>query len=382
MEEKVVCYYCGTIYDPEEKKCPLCGSTRHAEQAVIPQRRERLTERERRQRRSKGGKYSAKAASKLKSKPVMIAALVFLTLAVLVLLWFIGDMIGWWPGLEDTVERETQANVVVNDSCTELIAEPTKLDFNGVGAQLKLRISVNVGSNDTLYCTSADPSIVSISETGETEEGEEYKSVTFTLTALAEGETEISITCGKQTATCPVTVGDAEPIETTPTGIDPNYIPELNRMEVTFEEKEATVTLKVTNLPASASVIWRSADESIATVDANGVVTAVGSGETRITAEVNGSTIDAIVKCSFADVGDNDGAHLERTDVTVSVGESFPLYLYNSDSEHIDDIYYIIDDESICKVEDNYVTALDYGTTTVTVVYNGVQYTCIVRVTG
>ena len=33
MENKVVCDYCGTIYDGSREKCPLCGSTTRAEGA-------------------------------------------------------------------------------------------------------------------------------------------------------------------------------------------------------------------------------------------------------------------------------------------------------------------------------------------------------------
>ena len=33
MENKVVCDYCGTIYDGSREKCPLCGSTTRAEAA-------------------------------------------------------------------------------------------------------------------------------------------------------------------------------------------------------------------------------------------------------------------------------------------------------------------------------------------------------------
>ena len=35
MENKVVCDYCGTIYDGSREKCPLCGSTTRAEAAAL-----------------------------------------------------------------------------------------------------------------------------------------------------------------------------------------------------------------------------------------------------------------------------------------------------------------------------------------------------------
>jgi hypothetical protein len=54
--------------------------------------------------------------------------------------------------------------------------------------------------------------------------------------------------------------------------------------------------------------------------------------------------------------------------------------LYNSDSEHIDDIQYLVDDTEVCVVENNYVKGVGSGTTTVTVVYKGEKFVCIVRV--
>ena len=95
MEEKAVCYYCATVYPADQAKCPLCGSTKRSEDFVIPIRRERITEAERKQRQ-KGGKYAAqktptpkppkkKAQTNINRKPFLVGALIFLLLAVLVL---------------------------------------------------------------------------------------------------------------------------------------------------------------------------------------------------------------------------------------------------------------------------------------------------------
>lgn len=394
MEEKVVCYYCGTVFPLADQKCPLCGGTRHTEYQQVPQRRERAQELQRREqeretprpkRKAGGGKFAAaKKSSGRAPKGVLIAALILLALAVVFVTWFIGDMIGWWGGMEDDVERESLPTVQVNEECTFLHAEPARLDFTELGETLYLTVSVNPECREVLYCTSSDSKIVFVSEEGVTAEGIEEKSVTFTLTALAEGETTVEIVCGKKNQSCPVTVCKLTPEQTEPTqpaqpGVDPDFIPELNRMEVTFEEAEATVTLKVTNLPEGAEVIWRSSDETIVTVDADGVLTAVNGGEATVVAEVNGKQTEVKVICEFATANNNDGAHLERTDVTVEVGDEFPLYLYNSESEHIDDIVYEVDDESVCKVEDNYVIVVGAGTTKVRVIYNGEEYVCIVR---
>ena len=251
MEEKVVCYYCGTVFPLADQKCPLCGGTRHTEYQQVPQRREREQEDVRPKHTAKGGRFAAtKKTSPKAPKGILIAALILLALAVVFVTWFIGDMIGWWGGLEDDVERESLPTVQVNEECTLLRAEPARLDFTEQGETLSLTVRVNSECREVLYCSSSDPKVVAVSEEGITEEGTEEKSVTFTLTAIAEGEATVDIVCGKKNQSCPVTVGKLTPDQTEPTqpaqpDIDPNYVPELNRMEVRFEEAEETVTLKV-----------------------------------------------------------------------------------------------------------------------------------------
>ncbi len=386
MEEKAVCYYCATVYPADQDKCPLCGSTKRTEDFVIPQRRERITDQERK-RNQKGGKFAApKRSAKPKKetatnrKPFLIAAVIFLFLAALVLFWFIADMIGWIPGLENGVDRETQPGVSVNVDCTELRADPTRLNFVNIGQSLELCISTNLTCEETVYCTSDDTTVVTIAQDAESGATGEAKSVIFTVTAKAEGTTVISVSCGKLTIGVPVTVvSDGEPEESTHTTDD--FIPELNWQEVEFTTAEESVELKVTNLPQGATVIWMSGDETVVTVDESGVATAVGRGETTVTCDVNGVTAQVKIHCDIQEATeDNDGAHLETTDVTVRVGDKFPLFLYDSESEHIDDITYVVDDASICEVVDNYVKALSSGTTKVRVIYKDQEYVCIVRV--
>lgn len=389
MEEKVYCYYCGTAYLPEDGKCPLCGSTKQAsmEDRPKPVHRERRTEVQRKAVEEKPAQpVRRKKAQHRENKKVLATALVFLSLAVVLLLWFIGDMIGWWPGLEDLIDREPQTTVSENTDCTQLLSDRLSIDFQNVGETAELCISVNRSCAETLYCVSNRPDVVSVSQDAKTSEGTELKSVTFTVTAVAPGATEISIACGKQSLSCPVTVAGAPQVSeeegttTTEPPTEIEYVPELNRMVVELDAKDATVTMKVTNLPEGAEVLWRSDNEGIASVNEEGVVTAVAPGKTTVTAEVNGKTVSAEVNCTFEEELDNDGAHLETTDATIKVGERFPLYLYNSDSKHIDDIQYLVDDTSICVVDGNYVEGVGKGTTTVTVVYNGEKYVCIVRV--
>ena len=388
-DQKVVCYYCGTIYDEERGKCPLCGSTARSTDVQQPARRERLTEEERKARRNAAkGKYAAPKKKKSEQeapKGILIAAVVFLALAVLVVLYFIGDMIGWWPGFENIVERDAPSVSVVSGECEELLLSSETLRFAAAGETKELTVSVNLSCDEKVYCHSEDSQVAEVAETATTAMGKELKSVTFTVKAVSEGQTQIVVQCGDKLASCEIVCGaetSSQPENSDVSTSGDAFVPKLNYdSDVTLNEKGESATLRVTNLPDGAEVLWRSADESIASIDADGKVTAVGSGTTTVTVEVEGKTAEVKVNCIFS--GSNgSGAHLQagREDVSVSVGEKFDLYLYDSDGNHIDDVTYTVGDASICEVKDSYVTALARGTTKVTVTYKGEEFVCIVRV--
>lgn len=391
MENKVVCYYCGTIYDEERGKCPLCGSTSCAASTEQPTQRLRAREEERRARRNgSSGKFAAQKRKPQKQQPtpkgILVAAVVILALAVLVVLYFIGDMIGWWPGLEDRVERKEPSISVANTDCSELTITPEALEFSAAGETKELTVRVNLSCEEKVYCHSEDSQIAAISEQAVTAMGEKTKSVTFTVQAIAQGKTQIVVQCGDKSVSCSVVCGagaSSQPDDPNNPTVNGEFTPELNySSDVSLNQKGESTTLRVTNLPDGAEVLWRSSNESIASVDAEGKVTAVGSGTTTVTAEVDGKTAEVTIRCDFSGGSTENGAHLQagREDVSVSVGEKFDLYLYDSEGNHIDDITYTVEDSSICEVKNSYVTALARGTTKVIVTYNGQEFVCVVRV--
>ena len=178
MENKVVCDYCGMIYDGSREKCPLCGSTTRAEAAPAAPRR-RLTEEERKARRrtqqeEQRAQQDAQRARREEDRQARLeerrrvpqkqrsskapetqggiprgylrAAVVFLTMAVLVVLFFIGDMIGWWPGLEDVLRATTPSETAAaqDAALAEQLAleeaRANKLAWTADAASLEARV--------------------------------------------------------------------------------------------------------------------------------------------------------------------------------------------------------------------------------------------------
>ena len=114
-----------------------------------------------------------------------------------------------------------------------------------------------------------------------------YTSETKTVTALKEGQTQITVTVDGQTASCTVTV--------TPRAISVESIT-LNKTQLSLV-KGATETLTATVLPTTATdkaVTWESSDTAVATVE-NGVVTAVAAGNATITAKAGEKTATCAV---------------------------------------------------------------------------------------
>jgi uncharacterized protein YjdB len=111
------------------------------------------------------------------------------------------------------------------------------------------------------------------------------------VTGVAEGETTITVTTadGGKTAVCTVTVSDGI-IHVTGVTLDKESV-EL--------EPEAAVQLSATVKPDDAtdkSVTWESADNGIATVNQDGLVTGVADGETTITVTTADGSLTAECK--------------------------------------------------------------------------------------
>lgn len=153
--------------------------------------------------------------------------------------------------------------ISLNEKSATMMVDATK--------QLKVTYSPsNTTADKTVTWTSSDDSVASVSDTG-------------LITAKKIGTATITATvAGKFTATCKVTV--SQPVDISGIALS------ADSLILVAGSKE---TLEAAALPANTTesydVTWKSSDTSVATVDNNGIITAVAEGTATITAEITGS---------------------------------------------------------------------------------------------
>ena len=135
----------------------------------------------------------------------------------------------------------------------------------------------------------------------------------------------------------------------------------------------ATGTLTVSG--GGESYTWSSSDESVATVDDAGVVTAVGTGSATITVTDGYTSAECTVQ-----VGGNSAASgftINREDFTQGVGQKWQLKIEGTDSP----VTWTIEDSSIATIDaDGTVTGVSAGITTAYGTVDGQILECIVRI--
>ena len=182
------------------------------------------------------------------------------------------------------VALSSQDGTLTASKTIEVVVTPTDITTTdtltlttGEAAALETAVAPEDATHVAITYTSSDDAIATVSDAGE-------------VTAVAAGEADITAAVDgtELAAVCQVTVLPA--IESV----------ELSDTALTLQPEE-TAQLTYTVAPEEAladNVTYTSSDEAVATVDAEGNVTAVADGTATITVEVNGVTAECEVTVS------------------------------------------------------------------------------------
>ncbi|MYJ88206.1 MAG: hypothetical protein F4042_00035, partial [Gemmatimonadetes bacterium] len=228
-----------------------------------------------------------------------------------------------------------------------------------IGATVQLTATVrdqneNVMSDVTVTWSSGDESVATVDDQG-------------LVTAVGNGMAEITAQAGDVMGTAAITVTVFEPVATSIL-VEPDAH--------TLEAIDATVQLTATvldqreNAMMDATVTWSSGDESVATVDANGLVTAVGNGTAEITAQAGDAMGSAAITVSQVPANISIEVDAEATTLT-EIGQTLQLMASVSDSNDVPiaepDVKWMSSDEAVATVaEDGLVEAVGDGMAEVT----------------
>ena len=157
----------------------------------------------------------------------------------------------------------------------------------------------------------------------------------------------------------------------------------LDKTSVSLNVGES-VTLAATVKPDNASdktVTWSSSKTSVATVDANGKVTAVAEGNATITAKAGDKTATCTVTVKKKVVAVSS-ISLDKTSLELKEGETATLIAtVNPDNATNKAVTWSSDKTSVATVNaSGKVTAVAEGTATITAKAGGKTATCIISV--
>jgi uncharacterized protein YjdB len=248
---------------------------------------------------------------------------------------------------------------------TGIILSPATLQLNlGQSSTLTAIITPSNATNKNITWTSDHPGAVTVNN--------------GVVTAVGKGSATITATTedGGKTATCVVTV--VVPV----TGVS------LSKTSLNMVAGGHTATLVPLITPADAdnnNVTWASLDESVATVDASGVVTPIAAGITSITVTtVDGSHTASCTVTVGATPVSVDGISLNYSTYELKVGDSDLVlipFITPADATNVN-VNWTSDKNEVATVDNGTVTAVGPGeaTITATTVDGGFSDTCVIKV--
>lgn len=406
---KVICDVCGTTYPETATQCPICGSAKTTTTTTsVGQDQEtgytyvkggRFSKTNVRRRNKKGKELERRPSrnkdpEKDSASGILIAIVILLVIAIVAVLGYMGIRVllsndaatpdDSTPPAISTPSDPTDPSGPSGIPCTGVSVLRPIIEFTAAGNAQLLSCSVTpANTTDPLVFTSSDPAVATVSEKG-------------LVTAVGGGQAIITITCGNMVAQCQINCNFGGNTETTePT--DPTE-PEVSvpaGYQLTLKYKEFTmsksypdpVNIYVSNTTVKATdITWTSDDPNIATVNEKGVVTAVGKGWTTIRATFGDQTASCKVIVAFEPETPKEYKYkISHTDVTIKVGESFSIYLTDSDGVNVK-AEWVASMEGYVEIKDRVIKGVASTADvsgryiTISATIDDETYTCTVRV--
>ena len=248
---------------------------------------------------------------------------------------------------EDRIEfTEKDGQITINVPTTGITLSDTSVSLeNGATKKLTATVQPNDATNKTVTWSSSNNAVATVAQDG-------------TVTAVSKGNAVITAkTSNGKTDTCTVTVGVPLKSISFKDGITEKT---LNKAE----KFTLTVVYNPEDTDGDKTITWSSTDTSVATVN-GGVVTAVGGGETIITAKTsNGKTATCKVK---VEVPLNSISIKSETSIQYAQTEKLIVTYDPVDTTADKTISWSSDNEDIATVStDGTVTGKGVGEATIT----------------
>lgn len=195
------------------------------------------------------------------------------------------------------------------------------------------------------------------------------------ITLVNDGNCDITVTCGSQTATCSVIVQNVS--------VDCDTIT-LSETSITLTDKsQHDITATVTPDNCTYEVSWSSEDDGIVTIDNGGHMTAVANGTTNIIATCGSKSASCSVTVSLEEVNvPCTSIQLSSDTLTFTGSGSQTLTCTVTPENTTDTITWSSDNESVATVNNGIVTAIGNGSCTITANCGNYSDTCSVEVSG
>ena len=352
---KIICDVCGTRYPDSSEQCPICGCVRNVvaepqeepifeEEIAAPARqpvrggrfsKANVRKRNRNQPIYEEPEVPARAAASIQSEDetdpyeefeeankrggkVLNVLLVIVILALLAvsayifLEFFMPNFLGDAPAAFATepvtetaapaTDAPTEAPTEAPDvACQQLVMEVTDITLHEPGEMFLLNVqALPEDTTDTIMYISSNEAVATVNEEGR-------------VTAVGEGSVVISMFCGEQQTECNVICDFSEeeteaPEETAEAGQDATEATEapqqlkdvtlsVKTSDLTFRARGQQSTIKLTCNLENNEVTWTSENEAVATVSADGIITRVGAGTTKVIGQYGEQKVEIIVRC-------------------------------------------------------------------------------------